>query len=166
MPTIPTTQHLRRFARRTTLLAATSACAALTLTGCSGQESAPIESTVTFKTIERPYIDEQCGGFPLMCNDVEIPTRYRLEVTYPNDPTLFTEEFEHVAGRECWFEVKPDEYTAVELGDTVKLRSPNTWSGETCDLVEDLAPYEYMPETEFVPDDVDYGAPEAVSTGS
>lgn len=134
------------------------------LSGCSqGPMKPPIEATVTFKTVERPHLapcspDEYGCGYDRM---QEISTRYRVEVTYPDDADLFTVESDYYQGRECWFSVQPDEYESVELGQVVLLGNPanSDWSGETpggCELAEDLSPNDVMPSEEWTPSDEEF----------
>lgn len=152
----PTTTPVRRsFVRRTLIGVGVVALAVLTA-GCD--EYAPIGGTVTFKTIESPRIEEYCGGFPVVCDAEEISTKYRVEITYPDDTKAFEDRYDYIAGKECWFSVQPDEYAAVNIGDTVKLGNPsNEWTGpDSCELAEDLAPNSFVPEGEFAPGDSEF----------
>ncbi len=124
MPSATTTS--RRHA--TTLgRAALLSLTAVVLSSCGARPAdldalPPIDATVTFKTIEKGE-----------------EVRYRVEVTYPDDPDLFkvdlpddanreqkdeAREYVRYAGFECWLNVEPDDYEYVQLGDTIPLGHP------------------------------------------
>lgn len=151
----------------TALVAAAALVGFLGACGNDSPPEAPIEGVVTFKTIERPHwenCDPEEYGCPMYSNRWEVSTSYEVEITYPEDKSLFPDPtYADYAGRECWFSVKPDEYAAVELGDTVLLGNPANWDrvfdqGETgCELAQDLSPNGPVPDEEWVPPAEDYG---------
>lgn len=156
----PTTRH--RAARRRTAMLILTASATVVLSSCGARPAdlealPPIEGTVTFKTIEKGE-----------------EVRYRVEVTYPDDPALFEVDLPadaspqqqedardsgRYSGAECWFDVQPDDYQYLRLGDPVQLGHPanddrqvSFEEAHACELAQELAPSSYVPENEYTPD--------------
>lgn len=154
--------------RTATLLLVAALAAALSSCGVRAPDLAPeppIEGTVTFKTIEKGE-----------------EVRYRVEVTYPDDPSLFEVDlpanatpeqqkearaYGSFAGRECWLDVQPDDYQYLHLGDTVQLGHPanddrnvSFEEARSCEVAQRLAPSSYVPESEYTPDESEVTADE------